>query len=200
MRKTLMTSFAVAALALTGVASFAEDAAAPSAPPPPPAPSIRAGSMRSMMGPCIAMALRVIGQGGINRIAVRLKLSEAERAKVTDLITKAEETGKPLIDAQRKAAEEFANAMVKEETTEASLTALAEAAMKAETAAVNYKIKVLFALEAILTPQQKTDLLKMLELTDTPALRNSGGGLMPPGMVVPPAAPEPPKPADADTK
>ena len=93
----------------------------------------------------------------------RLKLTDGDKTKVSDILTKSEEAMKPLIQAQRKAAEECVTALTKPGLQEIEVQTAADLAMKAEAAILTEKIKTLFALRAALSPEQVTELNSMID-------------------------------------
>lgn len=146
---------------------------------------------QTMMGPvpCVLSALRVLHPRMTPMLAARLSLSDEEKAKVLDLLTKADEALKPKIEAQKKAAEEFVNSLTKDGLDQAALIAAGENAMKAESAILAEKIKTLADLRAILTSRQKIELNKMLEQFSSPWKPRPPAEAQP---VMPPAAPSTP--------
>ena len=140
---------------------------APAAEPPPPpvTPPITPGvaARPSQTANCVVPTLRVISARMVQTLAIKLQLSEVDKAKVLNLLTKSEEDSAALFEAQRKAAEDYAIALTKDTTTQAELLAAAEKATKAEGEVLNLKIKTLFALRAKLTPEQNTALTALLK-------------------------------------
>jgi len=133
---------------------------------PPPAPSTL-GPM-SFPRPSILFAFRFLNPRAVDSMAKELNLSDAQKAQVTELINKLEEASKPKIQAQHKAAEEFAVALADPSKTEAELKAAADKVFKAESDLVAENIKTLNAIRALLTQEQSAAMKKFLEQRTMP--------------------------------
>lgn len=145
-----------------GVFAFAQAPANPPAAPMVPAPRMNAGQRQSYPAPCILGAVRVVGLQSLPFLIDRLKLTSDQQTKVTDILTKADNEAKPLIEAQRKAAESFATAVSKPNAAQSEVTTAGQNAMKAESSLLDQKIKSLFALESVLTDEQKKAFTEVL--------------------------------------
>jgi len=119
---------------------------------------------------CVLGLLRLIRPTMAQTLVSALNLTDEQKAKVVNLLTKAEEDAVPKVEAQRKAAQEFAIAVGKESTTQAEMMAAAEKAMKAEAELLNDKIRTLYALKAMLTDEQNTKLAAKLMSLSVPWL------------------------------
>jgi Spy/CpxP family protein refolding chaperone len=111
--------------------------------------------------PCALTALRLIQPNSVTMFEARLKLTPDQKAKVADLLKKAEEALKPKIELQRAAAGKFQDSLITKGATEATIIADGQAAMAAETALLVEKIKTLMALRALLTEDQNAELDKI---------------------------------------
>jgi len=179
----------VVVLTLVATGAFAEPPAALGAAAPP---------MRLEPRPCTLLALRFIQPQMVPALAKSLSLTDEQKTQVTDLLTKAEAALKPKIEEQRDIAKQFVVAMASSDVSQAALVSALEKAMKAEGSIAAEKIKTLFALRAILTDQQKTELNKIIEQR-TESWRREGFAAGVPTPLAPPIAPpapaEEPKPA-----
>ncbi len=132
-------------------------------PPPPPAPAATTASSRSPFpAPCLMSSLHIICKTGIDMLSSKLKLTDDQKTKVDDLMSKADTAIKPKIDHQKKAIEAYSELLAKSDTSDAVLLAAADEVMKAEAAIVAEKIKTLQALRALLDDQQKNELNSIL--------------------------------------
>lgn len=156
--------------------------------PPPSAPGIL-GPL-SFPRPSILFAFRFLHPRAIDSMAKDLNLSDAQKAQVTQLINKLDEISKPKIQAQHKAAEEFAIALADPSKTEAELKAAADKVFKAESDLVVENIKTLNAIRALLTQEQSAAMKKFLEQRTMP-YRTS---------IMPTLAGPPPPPTAESTK
>jgi len=161
LKRCVIVCVAVCLLASTGT-SIAQQ---PTAAPPSAAP------MRLEPRPCALMALRFIRPSMVPRLTRDLGLSDEQAAKATDVLTKADEAMKPLVEEQRRATAEFARALAKPDSSHAALVSAFEKAMKAETAMASEMIKTLFALRDLLTDQQKQQFNKLIETQTGPWTR-----------------------------
>lgn len=92
----------------------------------------------------------------------RLKLSEAQQTKISEILAKSEEEMRPLIKAQRQSAEEFFTGLTKVGLQEIEVQTGAELAVKAETAVMTQRIKTLFQVRAVLDAGQVETLNEMI--------------------------------------
>lgn len=136
-------------------ACFAQGAA-----PPPGAPANRPVVAPK---PCIVTSLRLLNPRVMHVLNDRLKLSAEQEPKVRDLLTKSEEAAKPLVEAHRKAAEEYVMLLVKPGANQADIIAAAERASKVEAAIVAEQVKTLFALRALLNGEQNSQLNTLID-------------------------------------
>ena len=178
------------------VAVIAADEPAPPPPAAPLPPMVNVPPRPTPTVTCIVQSLRQIRASQIQTLALRLGLSEEDKAKVLNLLTKTEEDSTPLYEAQRMTAEAYAIALTKETTTQAELLAAAAKAMKAESDVLDSKIKTLYALKAMLKPEQNAalnTLLKQYSMQWLPReMRMAPAPMVP---VTPPTTIEPAKPA-----
>lgn len=133
-----------------------------------------------MTAPCVLPSFNVLQPRMMDMLSRRLELTDAEKPKVEDLLKKSEEAIIPLVQEQQKAAQAFAAALTGENVTQAELQAAGDRVMKAETAVLNARIKTLFDLRAILTPEQNKQLNEMLSRY-TSVWRTGPGGPGSPG-------------------
>ena len=168
MKKILLVialSFALVALAgalfAQGAATSAAATVAPPAPPAPPQLPSRIETLRPV--PCILPTLRLISP-----LSGRLNLTEDQRTKVTELLTKADADLKPKIENQIKVAADYVKVLVNTDATQAELVAAANNSMKAETDVLMARIQTLFAMRALLTPDQNKQLSEYLAQATIP--------------------------------
>lgn len=121
-----------------------------------------------MPAPCIVPATRVLHPRMVDMLAARLSLTEDQQKKIADLLTRVEEDMAPVIEAQQAAARDFVIAFGNPDTSQADLVAAAEKAMKAELAIMTERIKTLYALRALLTPEQNKSFSELLEQYTSP--------------------------------
>ncbi len=159
-----MCVLAISVLSYPRVLASEGEAGSPTPPPPPP------GILgpQNFPRPSILFAFRFLNPRSIDSMARDLNLSDAQKAQVTQLINKLEETSKPKIQAQHKAVEEFAIALADQSKTESELKAAADKVFKAESDLVTENIKTLNAIRALLTQEQSTAFKKFLEQRTMP--------------------------------
>lgn len=163
MRKVLsVLLLAAIAAALATVASAQGAPAGTPAPPVATTTVVGGPRMGAMSAPNVLSSLRILQPFMSQMLATRLELTEDQQTKVNDLLTKADKEATPLVEAQNKASQEFIAALGKTATTQAELTALGDKATKSEKAVLDARIKTLFELRAMLTPEQNTKLNEML--------------------------------------
>lgn len=95
-------------------------------------------------------------------LSSRLKLTDEQKSKINDLMSKADAAVKPKIESQKKAVDKYMQLLQKNDVTETELIAAADEAIKAESVIVTEKLKTLQALRALLNDDQKTELNSML--------------------------------------
>lgn len=159
MTRNLYTLVLVCALVLASLTVFADTT--PSAPESSATPPVMI-SPASVPAPSVLTALRMISIQSYPVLESQLKLTDAQKPRVRDLLTKAEEKFKTLIEAQRKAGRAFVEALTAK-TDETMLISLGQAAAKADADLIAEKVKTLDALRALLTDQQNMDLNKALD-------------------------------------
>jgi Spy/CpxP family protein refolding chaperone len=163
MRRLLLTLALWVALAAVAGAAFAQNA--PVAPPKPAVPRTTAPANpmavpppprmeMTRSAPCILPTLRLVNPQMMQTLSMRLSLTDDQKSKVADLLDKADKEIKPKIEAQIKAGQDYVAQLTKPTVTQAELTAVADKAMKAETDVLMARINTLFALKALLTPDQ----------------------------------------------
>lgn len=209
MRRTLVLLVLSVALLAMACAAFAQNAPAPapnSAPPaiaPPlgpgtPPPGQRPGVART--APCIVPTLRMISPQMMPMLSTRLSLTEDQKTKVLDLLTKLDNDTKPKIEAHTKLAREYAELLIKTDATQADVLAAADKTMKAEGEILSAKIQALFAIKALLTADQSKLLADYMDQYTRPwrEPRTVPGSVTPnfvPGQPTPVPAPARPTPA-----
>ena len=190
MRRTLIALTMIAVLTALVGAALAQGTPAPKpagppapAPPGPPTdvtPGPRSESPRP--APCILPTLRLINPQMMPTLAAKLNLTDDQKTKVLDLLTKTDKDLKPKIENQIKLAHDYVAVLVNVSATQAELIAAGEKAMKAETDVLTAKIQALFALKGLLTPDQNKLLAGYLDQFAVPWRER-------------PALPAPPAPA-----
>lgn len=153
MRNLIRIRLVPLVLLVSASVAFAEDTAAPQ---PAANPSLTPK-------PCAMQSLWML-QGGTKLLSERLKLTEDQNTKVAQVMVKADEALKPLIEAQRKAAQDYAVLLIKPDAREADVKIAADAAIKAEGAILAERIKLLYAIRALLTPEQLSQFNSALEM------------------------------------
>lgn len=141
---------------------------------------------------CLLQSMRFLSPVTLPSLGARLSLTDEQKTKINDLLAKADETLKPLVETQRQAAENFAVAMAKPETDQAALLAAADKAMKAEAAIMNERVKTFGELKALLDDKQKAELSKYLEHTRTWWRASGSPGQVPMTLPAPPPPVAPP--------
>ncbi len=145
---------------------------------------------------CLLQSMRFMSPLTWPSLSARLSLTDEQKTKVSDLLAKADETLKALVETQRKTAENFAVAMAKPETDQTALLAAADEVMKAEAAIMTERVKTFGELKALLDDEQKVELGKYLENTKTWWRESGSPGLVP--LTLP--APAPPVVPPAELK
>jgi Spy/CpxP family protein refolding chaperone len=178
-----MTRTAIALILIAVLTALAGAALAQAAPPDSPEKTTaRTDYVRPV--PCILPTLKSISLQMMPMLAARLKLTEDEKTKALDLLTKLDNDIKPKIENQNKSARDYTTVLVNPNTTQAELTAAADKVMKAEADVLTARIGGLFALKALLTADQNKQLAEFLDQTTRPWREQSA----------PPAPPAPPTP------
>lgn len=117
--------------------------------------------------PSILGSTRQITLSALPMLSARLNLTEAQQTQIRSLLQAAEKAAAPQIEAQKRASKAFADALVAG-AGEAELTALAKAAMQAESEVLAQRIRTLSALRALLDEDQKKQFSNMMERTTMP--------------------------------
>jgi len=182
MRKSLLIVAVLSVLSSLTVAALAQTA--PPAPPSGPV-GVRADYVRPV--PCILPTLKIISAQMVPMLAARLSLSEADKAKVLDLLTKSDNDIKPKIENQVKAAQDYTTLLANPKASQAELVAAADKAMKAESEVLMVRIQALFTLKALLNEEQNKQLAEYLDQFAKPWRERPGSIPLPP--VAPPATP-----------
>lgn len=163
--RTLLVTIALVTVAC---AAIAQGAAAPPAPPaggaPPTGP--RGEMLRPV--PCIVPTLRLINPQALAMLSARLNLTEDQKTRIGDMLTKADADIKPKLEAQGKSASEYATLLGDPGVAQAKLTAAAEKTMKAESDVLLARVQTLFALKALLTPEQNKQFSEFLSQSTMP--------------------------------
>ncbi len=184
MTRNLYTLILICALAPASLTVFAQTTpSAPGSSAPPPVII----SPASVPAPSVLTALRVMSLQSYPVLESQLKLADAQKPRVRDLLTKAEGKFRPLIEAQRKAGRTFVEALTAK-TDEARMISLGQAATKADADLIAEKVRTLNALRALLTDQQNADLNKVLDRAAM--MWKMGPGSPPPTPAATPPAPE----------
>lgn len=140
--------------------------------------------------PCVMQSLYMLQTEGMKFQAERLKLTEDQKTKLDEVTGKSDDALKPLIEAQRKASQDYAALLIKPDARVAEVKTAAEAAVKAEGAILAERVNRLFAIRALLTPEQLAEFNSNLEM-QTRIWRMDNPGVPQPR----PAAPKPAGPA-----
>jgi len=192
MRRTLIVLIVIAVL--TALAGAAPAQSAPPAKPagvdPPPGPPDETPGPRVEIlrpAPCILPTLKLVNLQTVQTLSARLSLTEDQKTKITDLLTKADKDLKPKIENQIKLSRDYIAVLTNAGATQSELTAAAEKVMKAESEVLMARIGALFGLKGLLTADQNKQLAEYLELS-TRAYRETT------------RVPAPPEPASAPAK
>jgi Spy/CpxP family protein refolding chaperone len=192
MRQTLIVLIVIAVL--TALAGAASAQSAPSgkpagveSPPGPPdqTPGLRVQILRP--APCILPTLKLVNLQIVQTLSARLNLTEDQKTKITDLLTKADKDLKPKIENQVKLTRDYIAVLTNPGATQSELAAAAEKVMKAESELLMARIGALFGLKGLLTADQNKQLADYLEQS-TRAYRETM------------RVPVPPEPASAPPK
>lgn len=171
MKRIMLTLSAIMLfVVLAGNGVFAQAAAPGAAGTPaiaavPPAPPIgtRAQTIRPV--PSILPTLRLIDAGMLPTLSFLLTLTEDQKAKALDLLTKVDEERKPKVAVQTKAAADYIALLGKDNSSQADLTAAAQKVLSADNDLMGDRIKAYIAFRALLTPDQSKLLAHELEQT-----------------------------------
>ena len=151
------------ALILIAVLTALAGAALAQAPPEPP--EKMAGSRHETVRPaaCILSTLKIVSAQMMPMLAARLNLTEDDKAKVLDVLTKADKDIKPKIENQIKLARDYTAVLVNPNAKQTELAAAADLVMKAESEVLTARIQGLFALKALLTAEQNKQLAEYMD-------------------------------------
>jgi Spy/CpxP family protein refolding chaperone len=140
--------------------------------------------------PSILPTLRLIDAQMAPTLGFVLNLTDDQKTKVLDLLTKSDNDQKPKIEAQAKAAQDYIALLGKSDATQTDLLAAADKVLKAESEIMAVRIGALVALRAILTPEQNK---KLSDAVAQPAHRwlPQPGAPPAPPLTPPPSAPAP---------
>ncbi len=193
MNKKLTIALA-AVVGISGLAAVAQTD--PNTQPGPPP--------QRMMGPaCPTSALMVPPPMFTERAPSILQLSEAQRIQLKDILTKAQESLKPLRESASKASGELRDAVMAPESDAAKVQSLKETAMKSEADVLNMEIGIWTKFKAVLNAEQLmmyTNLFRPTPRQSPPPVGGTPGQQSPgiTGKVDPNSQPvpvEPPPPA-----
>jgi Spy/CpxP family protein refolding chaperone len=164
-------SFAVTETATMNVTPVT-GASQPSAAVPQPAttpltPTVTGGSPMIFPSPCIVSSLRLLNPDRLPMFDERLRLTEDQHSKLQTILLQSQENLKKLIQDHKTAAEAFVTSLTKPGAQQADVQAAAEVTSKAEQAMLMEKIKELFAIRAVLQPDQIAELNTMIDNTTT---------------------------------
>jgi|GEM_PF-1363533 len=136
-------------------------AAQPSASPPPGV----ARSRTPRPVPSILPTLRLIDPGMLPTLGFLLTLTDDQKTKALDLLTKADVERKPKVAAQTKAAADYIALLGKENSSLADLTAAAQKVLAVDNELMAARIKAYIGFRGLLTPEQRKRLAQELEKT-----------------------------------
>ena len=134
---------AISVIVLTTILSGASYAQA--LPPAAPTPAAAAPAPLNP-ATCVLVALRMLQPRTVPSLAAVINLTDNQKNKVTDLLTKAEKDSEPAVMAQRQAAQDFVALLTNKGASESDLRAAAIRAESAEQVLIIDKIKTLTAL------------------------------------------------------
>lgn len=172
MRRLSLICILTSALGLVAAAAFAQGAtpgatatpAVTAAPPAaPPSPSARPHGIRP--APSILPTLRLIDSGMLPTLGFLLTLTEEQKTKAQDLLSKSDEEMKPMIAAQVKAASEYIALLGQTKSNQADLAAAARRVLAADADLMDVRIKSFVAFRGLLTAEQNTRLAQELQQT-----------------------------------
>lgn len=150
----VLTAFAAAVLAQTA-----------------PSPAPEKGPARPEMVrpvPCILPTLKIISAQMMPLLSARLNLTEDQKGKVLELLTKLDSDLKPKIENQNKAARDYIALLTNPNAAQAELAAAGDKVLKAESEVLKTRIGGLFALRALLTADQNKLLTDYLDNSTKP--------------------------------
>lgn len=102
--------------------------------------------------------LRLMDAENVQTLGFVLNLTDDQKTKIQDLLTKSSEEQKPKIEAQIKAMEDYVGLLGKNDAAQADLAAASEKVLKAEGDIMASRIAALIGLRAILNPEQNKKL------------------------------------------
>jgi len=171
MRRTPVALILVALLIALAGAALAQTAPSSGADKSP----ARAENVRPV--PCILPTLKIVSAQMMPLLAARLNMNEEQKAKVLELLTKLDSDIKPKIENQNKAARDYIAMLTNPNAAQAELAAVGDKVMRAESEVLRARIGGLFALRALLNPDQNKLLTEYLDNSTKPWRQQSG----PPG-------------------
>lgn len=172
-RSLFVFILAVLFVAMVGTGGVAQ-AAAPGAPATPPdaaaqpytaTPPDVARSRTPRPVPSILPTLRLIDPGMLPTLGFLLTLTDDQKTKALDLLTKADVERKPKVAAQTKAAADYIALLGKENSSLADLTAAAQKVLAVDNELMAARIKAYIGFRELLTPEQRKRLAQELEKT-----------------------------------
>lgn len=96
-----------------------------------------------------------------------LNLTDDQKTKAQDLLSKSDEELKPSIAAQVKATSDYVALLGKQDASQADLTAAAQKVLAADSGLMAGRIKAFVAFKALLTPEQNKLLAQELQQTSS---------------------------------
>lgn len=173
MQKLLFVLIVASCLIITAAAGAFAQTVAPNAAATPvvvtaaPLPASPASARPHVARPVpsILPTLRLIDSGMLPTLSFLLNLTDDQKTKAEDLLSKADEDRKPKVAAQVKAASEYIALLGKTSSSQADLTAAAQKVLAADNDLMAARIKALVAFRTVLTPEQNARLAKELQET-----------------------------------
>lgn len=177
MRRLVVMVILIAVLAMIiGSGLFAQASApaasaAPAAVAAPPASSSVPPAGTKPVGvrpaPSILPTLRLINSEMLPTLGFLLNLTDDQKTKAQDLLSKSDEELKPSIAAQVKATSDYVALLGKQDASQADLTAAAQKVLAADSGLMAGRIKAFVAFKALLTPEQNKLLAQELQQTSS---------------------------------
>lgn len=180
MRGTPIVLIIIGALMLLAATALAQSESAANTQKSP----VRAETVRP--APCILPTLKIVSAQMMPLLAARLDMNEDQKGKVLELLTKLDSDIKPKIEYQNKAAREYIAMLTNSAASQAELAAAGDKVLRAESEVLRARIGGLFALRALLNPDQNKLLTEYLENSTKP-WRDQSGPPGPPAPTAPPA-------------
>jgi Spy/CpxP family protein refolding chaperone len=115
--------------------------------------------------PSILPTLRLIDSGMLPTLGYLLNLTDDQKTKAQDLLSKTDEELKPKIAAQVKAASDYVALLGNPNSSQADLIAAAQKVLTADSDLMAGRIKAFVAFKALLTPEQNKLLAQELQTT-----------------------------------